>query len=207
MHMKADRLFDIHVRFPVGLTVIASVAVIVLSGAFYYLSSSWKETLIFFAAAVAAAAMVATAFYTARTLNMVLKKEDALRAREDKLDELDRKKRALGYSERWGVPGMHYARDACRQVYEHRGKTAAEIIQFANNMTVKNNIINTLNFFEELAFSLEAGLADRVLLRDAFCGIVLEVFSILKPWIDQERITRGRPNIWIKVEGLYNSWR
>ena len=204
--MRPGKIFNVNINFPVGITSLLAVIILGLTAGFFILTSSWKDTFIFFAAALAAGAAVATAFYTGNALNMALEREDAIRERESALDDLSRKQLALRFSERWSDPRMHYARDVCRQVYDHRGKEAAEVIAFASGEKVKTNITNTLNFFEEMAFSIDYEIADPELVKEQFCGVVTTIFSILKPWIDQERVNRGRPKIWIRVEDLFTKW-
>lgn len=204
--MNAGKIAEINVRFPITITAILLVVVVGLSVVFYLVTSSWRETLIFLAAATAAGATVGTAFYSARTLNIALQKEDKIRERESSLDTLARKQRAMAYAERFGEPGMHYLRDICRQVYDLRGSPPEAVQTFANNASNKTNVTNMLNFFEEMGFAIEAELVDTDLLRDQFCGVVTSVFQILRPWIEQERVNRGRPNIWIKVERLNGDW-
>jgi hypothetical protein len=108
------------VRFPINITVIAILILVILTVVYDWLSHDIKETLVFFSAGVAAVGIVVTAFYTARTLQAILARdardEEMERKREERAEreekraiaEADRQKKqlALQYGERWNDPAM-----------------------------------------------------------------------------------------------------
>ena len=189
------------------LTLAVTFIVFALTGLYGYSNGSVDDTLLFLAIAATAGGTILTANYSARALTTALGREQTMAEREQALDLLGMKQRAMRYAERWQDPHMHYGRDTCRKTYEMVGRPAVDIIAFGENSANKTNLTNMLNFFEELSFAVDHSLADEELAREQFSGIISTVFSILKPWIDHVRATRQKPRIWIELESLNTKWR
>ncbi len=193
------------VQFPVGFAAMVVAVIAVLSGFFFDVSQSLKETVIFLAAASAAGGTIITAYYIAKTLNLYLSQEARLRSREAALDEQGKKERALHYGARWNDPQMHWARDICRQLYNQKTASQAQVLAFIQGKN-ETNITALLNFFEEMAHAIENGLVDEGALKGQFAGHVIGAFQIAKPYVDQLRTQRARPLIWKPLEDLCMRW-
>lgn len=204
MTNKGDTVFDVSLRFTIKFGGIVAAIIAVLTVVFYLATGEFTDTVIFLAAAAAAGGTITTAFYVARTLNLYIRQEYSFREREAALDERGRKERALRYGERWNDPKMFYARDICREILDRRGKSKEELISFINPQST--NVIHLLNFFEELAFSIENDLVDKELVREQFEEVVLNICEILKPWIVEYKQQPRRTQLWVKTSNLCSLW-
>lgn len=85
-----------------------------------------------------------------------------------------------------------------------RGETDEAICKFATENSV--NVNHVLNFWEELAFSIENGLVDRQMVREQFEGLVVTLWLTLKTYVVDHRSKRQRPRAFKAVENLYEEW-
>ena len=67
-------------------------------------------------------------------------------------------------------------------------------------------IIAMLNYFEEMALSIEYELADEYLLRKYFAQSALEIYETLEPVIESLRHQRNNKAIFITFERLIGRW-
>jgi hypothetical protein len=108
------------IQFPVKFTTVAILCLLALACAYWYATNSLRETILFLAAGTAALGSIATAFYTARTLQLSIEKHgqdrDIERKREDRDDRREERAAAaearaakqfsLRYGERWNHHGL-----------------------------------------------------------------------------------------------------
>ena len=69
-----------------------------------------------------------------------------------------------------------------------------------------NYLIVMLNFFEEMALSVEYGLAEERLLRKYFAQSAIEVFRTLEPIIKNLRRERRNHAVFVTFEKLVGRW-
>jgi len=193
------------INFPLRFTALLVIAVICVT-IWYGVVVSWdlEKVLIFGGAGTATSGTILAAFYMGRALNLAISQASGEIEAERRLIDMHRRERSAKFGERWNDPNMYHAREVCRSILDH-DQLGNDLIEFVEDK--KTNVIHILNFLEEVAISIEHGLVDATLARNQFEGIVIGLWQTLDPWIAQHRITRNRPQIFSKLEGLYNTWR
>ena len=213
---EIDRIGE--VRFPITASVLATIGIILLSAFYWYATKSMAETIVFFAAAVAAAGAILTAFYSARSLaiNARYLEREEIRSRSvseaeerrhrellEREEARHKSRSALDLASRWNDPSMYHVRLTVRELFDEDHKPPNFLQNLEKN---KVNVIHFLNFLEEIAIVIERENADEAILRDAFEGVVSTACSKLHSWIQNYRINRHRPKLWIKLESLNKKW-
>lgn len=196
-----DHLFE--VRFPITFASAAGAVALGLTGAYYAVTYSLPQSAIFLGAAATAAGTVTTAYFTARTLQTMMRQERERRRREDDLDAFGKRERSLRYGERWNNPSMYYVRDVCRGILER----ASEVDISDATHGRETNVIHLLNFFEEVGYAIDHELADETLLRHQFSGLIPTVWRTLEPWVRSRRARLNDDRMWEKAERLAQRWR
>lgn len=69
-----------------------------------------------------------------------------------------------------------------------------------------DSLVTLLNFFEEMALSIEYRLADEPILRRYFAQTANELFHALEPFIHTLRIDRTNKSIFVNFERLIGRW-
>lgn len=199
--MSADRVGE--VRLPVTASAIAAVAVVVLTSWYYVETKNTEKTLLFAAAMLAAAGAILAAFYAARAIGATSQVASA--NTQNAANELAARKRqaALRYVERWNEASMFHVRDVVRGLFDgaHDGNEFRQLL-----VDKRTNVINFLNFLEEIAIARESGDVDEKILKDAFRGVVETAWQRLQAWVGEQRRLRNRQRIWCKLEELAQHW-
>lgn len=180
----------------IGVGVVAFVVVALLTAAYVAVPIQHQGAVIFFGAGIASAAAIATAFYTAKTLQIAHIKY-----------EREPEEVAARFAERWNDASMFHVRKACQDVMEMRNQDRAVVAEkVAGDQQLKNNMVHILNFLEELAVAVRTERADTAYSQRMFAGIVINVYHVLQHWIDDERTRRQRPQLWVEFRWLYDQW-
>lgn len=191
------------VKFPVRASWIAIAVVVGLSIAFYWESRSVKETIVFLAAASAAAGAILAAFYSARGLGITAAIAARAASAEDDQQAYAARMRSMGYGERWNDPSMFHVRDVVRELFDR----AQDAQRFKEHVTEKKtNVTHFLNFLEEIAIAVNTGDSDETTLKRMFRGVVIDAWTKLGPWIEEQRRERNRPRGWIEMQELARRW-
>jgi hypothetical protein len=200
-----DTLFT--VRFAVTFGASAFIVVVVLTLLFHFGPESLRQTLLFFAAMVAAAGQLGAALYTARILGLTANQNaaaataanDAIAAVKDDL--------AARFAERWTDATMFHTRNECRVLINNRTNPSQVMADLQNSESKATNAGNVLNFLEELSIAVLSGRCSEQTAKELFCGIVLNIWHATEPWVRAQRVNRGRPQLWSRLEELYGRWR
>ncbi|EHZ7431665.1 DUF4760 domain-containing protein [Vibrio cholerae] len=75
-----------------------------------------------------------------------------------------------------------------------------------NSKTGFDDVVNILNFMEDLAQSIESGLADEYTLRRYFQQPLVETYKILEPFVQITRTQKYNPSAFRSTERLIGSW-
>jgi hypothetical protein len=216
---NVDRIASINIRFPLGLSVVCGVLVVILTIAFYFSSGgAVKDTLIFFAACVAAAGQVTASFYTAKMLsstisqNALARENVQVEAASRKLDLEARKegqrydmlKYTVRFGERWNDPNMYKCRDHFREISDFRG-SGDELIAMVEAR--RTDVIHFINFLEEIASAKKHGLIINEIAKEQFDHIAITSWDKLFLWIRNYRIEKGEKKIWEEYEKLVIAWK
>lgn len=169
----------------------------ILIGLFAYLPDQ-REILGFTTIVLTAAAAITSAFYVGQGLRQGV--ESA------KVD------RTITYGARWNDPQFFYAKRAAREIIMpvvlSPTTNTLQAIQAEINKEPNRemNLVDALNFLEEMAVFINMGVLDEKILRDFYQTIVLRYFSTLQPWIEDQRNHRGQ-RLYQGLESLYNKWK
>jgi len=189
------------VQIPITVSVIVVLGVIVMTWLYAHKPNS-RPTIAFLGAGMGVAAGVVSAFYVGKALKITIEQ----RAR----DLTDQKiARAFAFLERWNDPNFATLRSEWRKVldeFEGRGSDAlcAELQKSHERRTV---VVDVLNFFEELSYAGQSGVADLSTLKALFRTILERYFSALKPWIEKHRNDKHQPTAYEHFEWLRDQWK
>ena len=213
-----DKLLQINVKFPVKVSALASLILILLTLLFYSEAQSVKETIVFFAVGAAAVGQITTSFFTARLLGsamqsaeqdlerekLALAREERTAQREAAHDAYILRREALRFGERWNDPAMSSARDILREIASRKEDPESELLLFIEkNETAVNHI---LNFLEEIGTCCRYELVDSVIMKEQFDFVVVNTWDSLYPWIRKQQ-KKYNDNIWEDSERLYRDWK
>lgn len=162
MNRTNSTIGHVTVKFPINITVISVLTLIVLTFVFGFRSNDVEDTLVFFSTGAAAVGMIVSAFYTARTLQAILardaKNDELEQRREERAEreekrtiaemELKKKSLALQYGERWNKPDMYHVRNVLREIMDHPNDSADQLIKFVDENARRTNVIHIFNFLE-----------------------------------------------------------
>jgi hypothetical protein len=191
----------VKVKFPITVSVLVGVMILILTVAYWLSTNKLDETIIFFTSASAAGAAIVTTYFAGKTLQSILNTriEDLRRSRVEC---------AMSFGQRWNDPSMIKVRRVISTINRMKadGKSPKKIKKYANKRTIEINQI--LNFWEEVALNIETGLADKELARMQFSGLVKTVWEALDKYVEAHRAARqrgGKP--FAKIEALYKEWK
>lgn len=102
---------------------------------------------------------------------------------------------------------MFHIRNECRNLVDDRKEPDKILIELQKDRAKATNAGNVLNFLEELAISIEKKRCNEPMAKSLFCGIVINIWHATEPWVKEQRIDRGRPQLWSKLEALYGEWK
>lgn len=182
----------------------ALVTVILLSivAAFIYgWAQAWKVTLDDVVKILALGAGTATAIYAAMTLDLIYV------AHQETVD-LKRKEFSARLMERYLDKEMVDKLQVIDPFVKEAEKLSDnQLLERLTSDTVQRHAcLSLLNFFEEIATELKCGLADEVVLREFFRGVLVTYFGKLKRVIEVRRIERNNPRIYTASEALAKKW-
>ncbi len=123
--------------------------------------------------------------------------------------DLGRKAAALTFFERWNDPKSYH-----RKIGARKGLKAIENLNQNSEFTAyeeKNpddyqNILDLLNFFEELAVAIRLGLADEEVVKRGFRGPITRTWHRTKKFVESRRSERNNARIWQELEWLSQRW-
>jgi hypothetical protein len=194
---------SVTIRLGVGLTLLVAA----LTFLYWLASDSWRPILIFFGAGLAAVGQLATAFYASRTMRHALQVEERRLALEETSAKKQLEDAAARFGERWTDASMFHLRKECRELIENRNNPEAILKSLNADPAKATNAGNILNFLEELALSANKSRCNEEIARDLFCGIVLNIWHATEPWVKQQRVSRGRQQLWVQLQSLYERWK
>lgn len=189
-------------QFPVSVTALVGVAVVVLTVWFWKGGKDVRETLTFFVLAGALAGGAVSAFYLWAGVKTAILQRRAS-AEEQKIQF------ALLFVTRWNDPNMAETRLAWRKLIEEIETNQTGIVALIKDDVVRRTIVaDVLNFFEEMGYAAKSGAADCETLRESFYSVVLKYFKIARPWIEHRREPPlSSTTAWTYFEWLSDQWK
>ncbi|MEA3276488.1 MAG: hypothetical protein U9Q81_14610 [Pseudomonadota bacterium] len=158
------------VRFPVTGAWLTFAVIAVMTVIYYFGSAEVQQAVTFFAACTAGGGAILAAFYASRSLR-VSAGANARSAREaEERDVLRKKENAIRFGRRWNAADMYHVRDVVREIFDCSHGKEKTLVCVTDEET---NVIQFLNFLEEIAISIEADVGDKDLVRIQFEGIAV----------------------------------
>lgn len=168
-----------------------------------------RNTIIFACSVVAASATVASTFYIGRGLRLTIESEE--------------KTRTLEFIRRWNSSEYFYAKRHLRSILKpvenspykekfravdtHLNNGPENLNEQSNRHNFHQNIVDILNFLEEICLSIESKFVDEEILKKYFKGILINNYDLLNPWIQRRRQETNDPELYIYLEDTCRKWR
>ncbi len=102
---------------------------------------------------------------------------------------------------------MFHARKQCQALIDMRNRPDDIKKCLADSEEIRENISNILNFLEQMAAAVRDGICDEPFAKRLFGGIVINVWHATREWVEDQRVSRGRSQLFVELEELYARWR
>jgi hypothetical protein len=187
-------------RLSITWPIVAAAILIVLTIIFWRGQERTRETLRFFVIASGVAGGLLSAHYV----------WSGLRTNADlRVKELQQERvtTAMTLVARWNDPGLGELRKRWRELMRsfeaENGPDPKKVL--TEDTDKRTTVADVLNFFEEVGYAVDAGVADEETLKAIFSGIVQKYYRLLYPWIASIQETQARP-AYAYFEKLRNRW-
>jgi len=191
------RLGEIH--FPLRLSVLLTVLVIVASGLYWHYPA-WRETMVFLGASFAMVAAVLSAYYISDGLRITIEQRDeAIRDA--------RVARAFDLISRWNDADLAEPKHQFREIVDRDDAHDAEKLDAHLDQNNQRKIlIEMMNFFEHMALAANGGFADDDTLKAYYKSSITKYHSKLKAWIEKHRRRKNQPTMFVEIETMVERW-
>jgi len=161
----------------------------------------WQPVIVFAASSLGGVAGLAAAFYLARSIVTAAQHAERTEKRE-------RLKIAFQYMERWNNPHSYHVRNASREILRIGATEGTERVRRAlsDDAGLRSNVMDVMNFFEEMALAVTLDTADEGTLKQAFQAMFTMHWMTLSPFINERRAVLGKADLLIECEKLHGRW-
>jgi hypothetical protein len=98
---------------------------------------------------------------------------------------------------------MFYLRNECQEIIVNRANPEQILKSLQEDPKKATNVSNILNFLEVVALSVRLKRCEEEIVK----SLVINIWHATQPWVNHQRTTRGRSQIWMELESLYTDWR
>ena len=192
-------LGKINLTIPIQVGLLGIVLSAAFTFAFHSSSEKDRQTLTFLATALGTSAGVSSAFYVGQSIR--------LNAESKRLDI------TTSYISRWSDPAFDPVRKAAYRIHEmldpNQPNKNSDIIQNAldNDLDLKLNLLDALNFLEEMALCVRLGIIDERTAYKFYRSIVLTYCSTFYIWIAKLRNDKGNDVLFRNLTDLCDTWK
>jgi len=195
---EPDGFLKISLNLTLGIgvsTIISALALIVV----HFCYPKYRDSLNFAVTTFATAAGISSAVYALRGIEIGL---------EDK--KIDR---TLRYIQVWNDPSYFNARKLAAEInndlknLDNTFKRNDYINQLYANTEKKQEIVNVLNFLEEMSACIHEGLVYEGYLKEFYRYILRNYCETFKLFIDTSRKDKENPRLYIHLTELCEQWR
>ncbi|MDJ0617939.1 MAG: DUF4760 domain-containing protein [Calothrix sp. MO_192.B10] len=222
-HPSPDNITTVNISFRFSLKASVLAFVVAAPFIFFYATTNDKnrDALNFAATALTTSIAGVTAFYALQSLKQNTAVQQSLRELEEKaqkearyLEEKDRKiDRSLTYIMRWNDSYNSLLKQSVKEFYEiTKGnlnylQRAEKLTKYLDTYPTKEqDIINILNFLEEMSLCIHENIVDEELLYKFYRFIVIRYWKTLEGYVINRRQDMNNQNIYIGFEQLYIKW-
>lgn len=194
---EPDGFLKISLNLTLGIGVTTFISALALI-AVHFGQPKYRESLNFVVTTLATAAGISTAVYALRGIEIGL---------EDK--KIDR---TLRYIQIWNDPSYFSARKLAAEVNNDLKKLDAQqsndyINQLYANTEKKQEIVNVLNFLEEMSTCIHEGLVYESYLKEFYRYILRNYCETFNLFIETSRKEKKSPKLYIHLTDLCNQWK
>ncbi|MGK7949681.1 MAG: DUF4760 domain-containing protein [Xenococcaceae cyanobacterium] len=190
----------IKIKITITLTIgfISFILSSILIG-IYIAKPKHRDILEFIVTTFASSAGVTGAFYVGQTIK--------LNAESNKID------RTIECINRWNDPNFFDAKKNTDKIYDLvKGKSDSEYAKIVRqeldeNLDLRRDIIEILNFLEQLSIYIDEQLVEENLLHEFFVDIVVKYGKTFKLWIVERRNEAGTDRIYEHFTAIYDKWK
>lgn len=201
---EPDGFLKISLNLTVGIGVTSLTTALVLIG-FHVYQPKFRETLNFAVATLATAAGISTAVYALRGIEI---------NSEDKKIDLEDKKidRTLRYIQIWNDPSYFSSRKIAAEIHKElkdleQTQKNTYINQLYSDADRKQEIVNILNFLEEMSMCVHFGLVDEKSLKEFYRYIVRTYCETFNLFVVTSRNEKNNPRLYIHLTDLCQQWQ
>lgn len=203
------------VKFNLTVTVILCLAIVALSVANFGLGDSVHDAIVFFLLLIGGACQISLAYYSLKNLQLATQAQtqslSRLREQEAKLEKQRKADKAAMFAARWNDPAMVESRKVVRKITTINDVNAVLAwLKSSDDIEAEHKegcARHALNFLEELSAAVNEGYCDEEYVCRLFKGIVINIWSAMSAWVNEERIRKHRQTIFVETENLYNRWK
>jgi len=181
-----------------GIGITTFIAALTLIAVHFY-ESKYRDTLNFAVTTLATAAGISSAVYALRGIEINL---------EDK--KIDR---TLRYIQIWNDPSYFSVRQIAAKIHKELKPLLddTESNEYMNQIYAdaqkKQEIVNILNFLEEMSMCVHFGLVDEKSLKEFYRYIVCTYCDTFTLFVHRSRKERNNPKLYIHLTELCEQWR
>jgi hypothetical protein len=194
------KLGKINLTIPITVGFLGLIMSVVLTLLFYLSKTEdQKKTLSFLLTALGTSAGVTSAFYVGQSIKLNA--------------ESRRIEMTTSYISRWSDPAFDPVRKASHRIYEmvvqKPHNTHADIIHNAleQDLDLKLNLLDALNFLEEMALCIRLGIIDEVTAHAYYKSIVPKYCSTFGVWITRLRTDEKNDRLFKNLTELCDQWK
>ncbi|MFT9068601.1 MAG: DUF4760 domain-containing protein [Acetobacter syzygii] len=197
------------------LTIILSICALLLLGVYFECGEQAHQTIIFALLLIGGVCQISLAYYALKNLQLATEAQNQsfirLRKQEELAEQQRKADKASSFASRWNETAMFHSRKIARKITTLNDPV--HVLTWLNsdeNLTIEdkeNCARHILNFLEEMSTAIHEGHCAEEYVHRLFKGVVINIWSAMKLWIDAERLRKHRPTIFIETENLYNRWK
>lgn len=195
---EPDGFLKISLNLTMGIGITTFIAALTLIAVHFHDSKlKYRDTLNFAVTTLATAAGISSAVYALRGIEISL---------EDK--KIDR---TLRYIQIWNDPSYFTVRKIAAEIYNDLKnldpqKRTDYINKLYGDADKKQEIVNVLNFLEEMSMCVYLGLVDETILKEFYRYIVGTYYATFKLFIDLSRSDKNNERLYINLTNLCARW-
>lgn len=182
--------------FSVNWILATVVAAIVVVAWFAFGSTDHRPLVVFTASVIGGAAALVS------TIN-------ALDARVQGIED-SRRLSAATFTGRWNDPQMYHTKKGARECLDSLKKLDGTEEQFQEYRNAEpglvQNLLNLLNFLEELSISVQLAATDSQTAKRFFGAILVIIWQDARQFIEQRRDASRNPRLFCELEWLFEHW-
>lgn len=194
---EPDGFLKISLNLTMGIGITTFIAALTLIAVHFY-ESKYRDTLNFAVTTLATAAGISSAVYALRGIEINL---------EDK--KIDR---TLRYIQIWNDPSYFSVRQIAAKIHKDlKPLDDTESNEYMNQIYAdaekKQEIVNILNFLEEMSMCVHFGLIDEKSLKEFYRYIVCTYCDTFTLFVHRSRREKQSPRLYIHLTDLCEQWR